>query len=86
MRGGAREGAGRKPQEYSTVNYHRRVKPEWVKILDGFLKKLKKSSENGQCFLKGVMRDMGANMYCHNPECEGTLDCTECEYSEFYFE
>lgn len=41
MRGGARIGAGRKKQEYSTVNYHRRVKPEWVKILDELLNKLK---------------------------------------------
>lgn len=41
MRGGARIGAGRKKQEYSTVNYHRRVKPEWVEILDNLLQKLK---------------------------------------------
>lgn len=84
MRGGARPGAGR-PRK-NTVVYYRKVKPEWVKILDGFLKKLKKSSENDQCFLKDIMRDMGANMYCHNPECAGTLDCAECEYSEFYFD
>lgn len=86
MRGGKRAGAGRKKQEYSTVNYHRRVKPEWVKILDGFLQKLKNASKHNQCYIKDVMKDMGANMYCHNPECAGTLDCAECEYSEFYFD
>ena len=41
MRGGARIGAGRKKNEIKTVCYHRRVKPEWVKILDNLLQKLK---------------------------------------------
>ena len=40
MRGGARIGAGRKKQA-PTVCYHRRVKPEWVEILDNLLNKLK---------------------------------------------
>lgn len=44
-RGGARIGAGRKKQEYSTVNYHRRVKPEWIKILDKNLEALKMNKE-----------------------------------------
>lgn len=39
-RGGARVGAGR-PKQEPTVCYHRRVKPEWVKILDELLNKLK---------------------------------------------
>ena len=41
MRGGARIGAGRKKNEVETVCYHRRVKPEWVEILDELLGKLK---------------------------------------------
>lgn len=39
-RGGKRIGAGR-PKQAPTVNYHRRIKPEWVKILDKKLKELK---------------------------------------------
>ena len=39
-RGGKRQGAGR-PKKDPTVCYHRRVKPEWVKLLDEFLRKLK---------------------------------------------
>ena len=41
-RGGKREGAGR-PKKDPTVCYHRRIKPEWVAILDKVLKALKKS-------------------------------------------
>lgn len=40
-RGGARIGAGRPKNKVKTVNYHRRVKPEWIKILDELLDKLK---------------------------------------------
>ena len=43
-RGGKREGAGR-PKKDPTVNYHRRVKPEWVKFLDDLLEKLKNSAK-----------------------------------------
>lgn len=45
MRGGARAGAGRKKNEVETVCYHRRVKPEWVKILDKNLEALKMNKE-----------------------------------------
>lgn len=43
MRGGKREGAGR-PKGTTKglrINYHRRVKPEWVNILDSVLRTLK---------------------------------------------
>ena len=46
MRGGARAGAGRPKNEVKTVCYHRRVKPEWVKILDNLLNKLKTEAKN----------------------------------------
>lgn len=39
MRGGARPGAGR--PKANTVVYYRKVKPEWVKILDTLLNELK---------------------------------------------
>ena len=42
-RGGKREGAGR-PQgtiKEKKINYHRRVKPEWIPLLDNELYKLK---------------------------------------------
>jgi hypothetical protein len=39
MRGGARAGAGRPAKD--TVIYYRRVKPEWVEVLDAELNKLK---------------------------------------------
>lgn len=39
MRGGARIGAGR--PRTNTVVYYRKVKPEWVKILDELLDNLK---------------------------------------------
>lgn len=39
-RGGKRIGAGR-PKQAPTVNYHRRIKLEWVKVLDEKLKELK---------------------------------------------
>jgi hypothetical protein len=38
-RGGARIGAGRKKTD--TVPYHRRIKPEWVEVLDKTLEELK---------------------------------------------
>lgn len=38
-RGGARAGAGR-PKK-NTVVYYRKVQPEWIKILDDLLNKLK---------------------------------------------
>lgn len=41
MRGGKREGAGR-PKGELKVPYYRRVKPEWVKILDDVLNKLRR--------------------------------------------
>jgi len=43
MRGGFRPGAGRPKgtTKDPTVVYYRRVKPEWVKILDEMIKKLK---------------------------------------------
>lgn len=41
MRGGKREGAGRPKNIDETVVYYRRIKPEWVKILDEVLEKLK---------------------------------------------
>lgn len=40
-RGGKREGAGRPVNKEKTVCFHRRIKPEWVKILDEVLDKLK---------------------------------------------
>ena len=45
MRGGRRKGAGR-PKGTTKglkVNYHRRVRPHWVNILDNVLSTLKKS-------------------------------------------
>ena len=47
-RGGARTGAGRKKNEVETVCYHRRVKPEWVEILDNLLQKLKEHKKTEQ--------------------------------------
>lgn len=44
MRGGARAGAGRPAKD--TVIYYRRVKPEWVKVLDDVLKRLKENKNN----------------------------------------
>lgn len=44
-RGGKREGAGRPKNEIKTVCYHRRIKPEWVKILDDLLNRLKKENK-----------------------------------------
>ena len=43
MRGGKREGAGRPfgTTKDKTVNYHRRVKPEWVAMLDKKLEEIK---------------------------------------------
>lgn len=43
MRGGKREGAGRPfgTKKDKTVPYYRRVKPEWVAVLDEELEKLK---------------------------------------------
>lgn len=38
-RGGARAGAGR--PKTNTVVYYRKVKPEWIKLLDKLLNKLK---------------------------------------------
>lgn len=42
-RGGKREGAGRPvgTTKDQTIVYYRRIKPEWVKILDEVLEKLK---------------------------------------------
>lgn len=46
-RGGARAGAGRPAGTFKepTAVYYRRVKPEWVEILDKVLEDLKKSEE-----------------------------------------
>lgn len=43
MHGGKRAGAGRPvgTKKDPTVCYHRRIKPEWVEILDKVLKELK---------------------------------------------
>lgn len=43
MRGGKREGAGRPfgTKKEPTVIYYRRVKPEWVQVLDNKIEKLK---------------------------------------------
>lgn len=44
-RGGARPGAGRpKGKKTNTVIYYRRVKPEWVKVLDKKLNELKNNN------------------------------------------
>lgn len=40
-RGGKREGAGRPKSLDETVVYYRRIKPEWVEILDKVLEELK---------------------------------------------
>ena len=44
-RGGKREGAGRPvgTKKDPTTIYYRRVRPEWVKLLDELLEKLKDS-------------------------------------------
>ena len=46
-RGGKREGAGRPKgtTKTKTVCYHRRIKPEWVKLLDDLLNRLKKENK-----------------------------------------
>ncbi len=46
-RGGKREGAGRPfgTTKDPTTVYYRRVKPEWVKLLDDFLEKLKEQGK-----------------------------------------
>lgn len=46
-RGGKREGAGRPfgTTKDPTTVYYRRVKPEWVKLLDEFLEKLKEQGK-----------------------------------------
>lgn len=41
MRGGKRDGAGRKKTNKETVVYYRRIPADWVKILDKVLKELK---------------------------------------------
>ena len=83
MRGGYRENAGRKKNDVQTVCYHRRVKPEWVKLLDLVLQRLKEDSSK----IKNFAHNLGADMRCHNMyECDGTLDCSECEKSEFFFD
>lgn len=82
MRGGFRKGAGR-PKKEPTVCYHRRVKPEWVKLLDLVLSSLKADGTK----IKNFAHDLGAHMICNSDyECEGTIDCAECEHSSFYFE
>lgn len=47
-RGGRREGAGRPygTNKEKTVIYYRRVKPEWVEVLDDVLKRLKENKNN----------------------------------------
>ena len=54
MRGGARAGAGRKKNEIKTVCYHRRVKPEWVKILDATLDNLKNKDKKTEQPIKAA--------------------------------
>lgn len=61
-RGGRREGAGR---PYGTtkdkrVNYHRRVKPEWVAVLDSELEKLKEA-EKGIKMKEQILKELKEN-------------------------
>lgn len=50
MKGGKREGAGRPKgtTKGEKINYHRRIKPEWVNILDNVLKSLRRNENDNK--------------------------------------
>ena len=59
-RGGKREGAGRPKgtTKEKKVNYHRRVKPEWVEYLDTTIKVLKIKEQYGfNSILEAVLKE-----------------------------
>ncbi|MBQ8475870.1 hypothetical protein IJ531_02295 [bacterium] len=68
MWGGRREGAGRKKnsKKEPTVSYYRRIKPQWVAILDKKLEKLKGLEEMKNLTKEdiiGLMIDYISNSY-----------------------
>jgi hypothetical protein len=85
-RGGKRTGSGRPKgsTKEKTVVFYRRVKPEWVIVLDMIIEKLKEPDSR----IKEIMHNLGAHIICNHPDhfCEGLIDCSDCEYSSFYFE
>ena len=56
-RGGKRQGAGRPvgTKKEPTIAYQRKIKPEWVKLMDAFLKELKEKAKQKSILIVFLM-------------------------------